>query len=132
MANLEITNNATNGIRLWEPVHQDETLNAAGALTYPAGLVLGRIAASGKLTHYNPVGVDGTEVPVAVLANDVTFAGAGDAPIRAIIAGRLRKEDLTEWAAGTPEALTVAEVDLLRDMGIIALDTQQLTEQDNQ
>ena len=135
MANIEITNNKTNGMVVWEPVYQDETLTAAGALTYPAGTALGRITTGAKLTHYasTPVaGAEGSEVIVAVLANDVTFAGAGDAPIRALISGRVRASDITAWNSGTPAPLAISEKEMLRDMTIIVQETEQLTSQDNQ
>lgn len=129
MANMEVTNNAPNGIVVWEPVFDNDTLLAAGALTYAAGTVLGRITASGKLTHYASGNVDGSEVPVAVLLDEEVFAGAGDIPFRPILGGRLRRADLVAHGVG---ALTQAEVDLLRDYGIVGLNTLQLAELDNQ
>jgi uncharacterized protein (AIM24 family) len=129
MANIEITNNKTNGITVWEPSYQDETLTAAGALTYVAGTVLGRVTTGGKLTHYASGALTGEEVPIAVLRNDVVFAGAGDAPIRAMVAGKVRSGDLVAHGVG---ALTQPELDLLKDQMIIGVATEQLTSQDNQ
>lgn len=129
MATLEVTNNAPAGIVVWEPVFDDDTLLAAGAVTYVRGTVLGRITASGKLTHYASGNADGSEVPVAVLLDEVIFAGAGDIPFRPILAGRLKRVDMVAHGVG---ALTQAEVDQLRDYGIVALSTTQLAELDNQ
>lgn len=42
MATLEITNNSTNGVVVWEPVFDDEILSAPGAATYVKGTVLAR------------------------------------------------------------------------------------------
>ena len=126
---MTVTNNAPDGLIVWEPVFDDDTLLAAGALTYVAGTVLGRITASGKLTHYASGAGTGEEVPVAVLAEDHVFGIAGDQPIRPIIAGRVKRADLIAHGVG---ALTQAEVDALRNFSIVALSTTQLAGLDNQ
>ena len=128
---LERQENTTTGVVLFEPRYEQNILNAAGALTYQAGTVLGRITANDKLTHYDPGAVDGSEVPIAVLQNDTTFTGAGDKPINALIGGELREGKLTAYNGGTPLALTQAEVDQLRDFTILARDTRELSEFDN-
>lgn len=129
MSNLEITNNKTRGIVIWQPVFEDDTLLAAGAVTYAAGTLLGRITASGKLTHYASGNVDGSEVPVAVLLDEEVIAGAGDTPFRPLISGQVRRGDLVAHGVG---AITIAEADQLRDYGIVSLSTTQLAELDNQ
>lgn len=124
-----VTNNAPNGIVVWEPVHQDETLTAAGAVTWAAGTLLGRITASGKLTAYESGNSDGSEVPVAVLETETEFTGAGDKVDRPIISGRVRRGDLVAHGVG---AITDAEADALRTMTIIPQSVAQLGELDNQ
>jgi hypothetical protein len=64
-----------------------------------------------------------------VLKEEVVFAGAGDVEDRPIISGRVRRVDLVAHGVG---AITDAESDLLRTMTIIAQNTQQLAELDNQ
>lgn len=130
MANLEITNNATNGVVIWDPVYQDETLLDAGGETYPAGTILGRITASGKLTKYTTAAVDGSEIPVAILQDELVLAAATDTPCRPIISGRVRRGDLL--ADDPARVITDAESDALRDFTMIALSTTQLAELDNQ
>ena len=129
MTTLEITNNATNGVTIWDPVFADETLIAAGAVTWAAGTLLGRITASGKMTAYVSGAGDGSQVPTEVLQHEVVFAGAGDAPARPIVAGRLRRADMIAHGVG---AITIGEADELRDFGIITLSTTQLADLDNQ
>ena len=126
---LEVTNNAPNGIVVWEPVFDSDILLAAGAVTYVAGTVLGRITASGKLTHYVSGAGDGSEVPVAVLLDEEVFAGAGEIPFRPVLGGQVRRGDLVAHGVG---ALTQAEVDKLRDYGIVGLTVTQRAELDNQ
>jgi hypothetical protein len=129
MSNLEITNNNPFGIVVWEPVFEDNTLVATGAVVWPAGTLLGRITASGKLTAYVSGAGDGSEVPIAVLTDSVEFTGAADMAYRPLITGRVRRVDLVAFGVG---ALTQAEVDALRDYGIVAQKTTQLAELDNQ
>tara|TARA_R110002153_G_C13332612_1_gene498617 strand:- start:34078 stop:34467 length:390 start_codon:yes stop_codon:yes gene_type:complete len=129
MANLEITNNDVTGVVVWEPVFENETLLDAGGATYAAGTLLGRITASGKLTAYVVGAVDGSEVPVAVLRDELVLVAATDTACRPIIAGRVRIADLVAHGVG---AITIAESDALRDYGIIPLTTTQLSELDNQ
>ena len=118
-------------LMLSDGIFEQETLTAAGALTYPVGLLLGRITASGKLTHYNSGAADGSEVPVAVLTNAKVFAGAGDLVFRALLSGVIRKDQLLVWNGGTPIAPTVGELDELRDFTIIGRDTRELLKFDN-
>lgn len=42
MPTLEITTNSPDGVVIWDPVFDDETLNAPGAVTYVQGTVLAR------------------------------------------------------------------------------------------
>ena len=129
MANIEIQNNKTRGIVLWEPVHEDAVAVFGGAATWPAGSVLGKVTASGKYARFAPGAADGSEVPIAVLSQDVEAAGAGDVAIRPLIAGRVRAGDLVN---NVDAALTAVQIDQLRDYSIIALGTTQLAELDNQ
>lgn len=129
MANLEITNNDTTGLVLWEPVFEGNTIVDAGGDTYLAGTVLGRITASGKLTAYASGAADGSETPLAVLHEDTVLAAATDYPVRAIISGQVRRADLIAFGVG---AITIGEADQLRGFGIISLTTVELSQLDNQ
>lgn len=126
---MEITKNEPFGIVVWDPVYQDETLTATGEVTWAAGTLLGRITADGKLTAYTSGASDGSEVPIAVLKEEVVFAGAGDKIDRPIVSGRVRRGDLVAHGVG---AITDAEADALRSMTIIPQNVAQLGEFDNE
>lgn len=130
MSTVEVTNNDVAGVVVADDLYQQETLTVAGATTVKAGTVLGRITASGKLTPWDPGAGDGSEVPKAVTTVEVDFAGAGDAPLNALINGRVRNGKMVKH--GTTDALTLAQRDQLRNYGIITVDTRQLAELDNQ
>ncbi len=129
MPPITITTNESRRIPVWEPVFDDDILLDAGGDTYPAGTLLGRITASGKLTAYTTGAVDGSQVPVAVLLDEVVLAAGVDTAGRPIIAGRVRRDDLVAFGVG---AITVAESDLLRSHSIIPVSSTQLAELDNQ
>lgn len=124
-----VTNNKNFGVVVWEPVFDDETIVDAAGATYVAGTVLGRITVGGNLTAYVSGAADGSEVPVAVLRDELVLATATPVPCRPILAGRVRRNELVAHGVG---ALTDAEVDALRDYSIVALSSSPLTTLDNQ
>ena len=130
MANIEITNNSIDGIVIKEAVFGDAILLDAGGETYPAGTVLGRIPASGKLTKYTAGAADGSQTPKAVLRDALVLAAATDTPCRVLVGGQVRRGSLV--ADDPARAVTVAEADALRDYGIVSLTTAQLSQLDNQ
>jgi len=129
MANINISNRKLNGVVILGPVFADATLTAAGAGTWPAGAVLGKVTATGKYVRYTTGAADGSEVPKAVLTQAVEFTAAGDRSERPAISGQVRRGDLVDGAGA---ALTDAAIDQLRDFTIIALTTHQQSAQDNQ
>jgi hypothetical protein len=129
MSNLTITNRSMVGITVMGAVFANETLTATAAETWPAGAVLARLTATGKLVRFDPALTTGAEKPLAVLTVPVTFAAAGDRSERPSISGSVRREDLVD-AAGA--AITQAAVDQLRGFTILALSTYQTSSLDNQ
>lgn len=231
MPTMEVTNNAPDGIVIWEPVFDNETLAAAGAVTYVAGTVLARksvadavtasavtgtgngtvtlatvaagsvvplvgayvltvtgavaeggvfklvdpngatvatglemtpgaggttvfevaglqftvtdggtdfvagdfftltVAADGDVVAYDRAGAGGAQLPTMILPQEEVFAGTENRALRPLIQGRVRRSDLVVHGAG---AVTDAEVDALRDYTILAQETTQLAELDNQ
>jgi hypothetical protein len=129
MSNLEITNNDTSGVVLWDPVFQDATLNFSVAETWPAGAVLGKVTSTQKYVRFNPGASDGSEIPLAVLTQPVTAAAVGDVPARPLISGQVRTEKLIDNADAS---LSASQLDALRDYSIIAQSTTELSELDNQ
>lgn len=76
MATLEITNNAPNGIRIWDPVFDDEILSVSGAVTYAQGTVLARKSVADAITEAADGGNtgDGTITLATVVAGLVVPA----------------------------------------------------------
>lgn len=74
---------------IWNNEFENGTLlNASGAQKlFEIGTVLGRIAASGKLVPLASAAVDGSALPVGILAQDVTLGIAGEDTVAYCIAG---------------------------------------------
>ena len=134
MANFERTENDPLGVFLEEGKYQDETLDSVGAATWKAGMILGRVTVGGNLRPYDSGAADGSQIPVAVLRQEVVWAGAGTASARVCISGVVRvsgAKGLHVYNGGTPLAPTAAERDQLRDYGIIGRDVLDTSVLDN-
>jgi hypothetical protein len=131
MSTMEITKNAPRGFVFFGDTRQDDTLSAAGAVTYLAGTILGRITTGGKLTHYDSAASDGSENPVAVLAEEQVFTALGDRAIRPIISGSFDRSGLVIHGGVTPVSPALA--DSLRSMGLLTEpNIAQLASYDNE
>lgn len=131
MANIERQENTTTGVVMFGALYQQNTLVATAAIVLAAGTVLGRITADGKLKEYDAAAVDGSEIPVAILQNEVEFTAAGEQAVNAIISGEVRAAKVSAYDGGAQTALTVAEIQALRDFTIIVRETDELSEFDN-
>ena len=89
------------------------------------------VVANGKMVPFAIGGVAGAGVPKAVLTYDVSKAGAGDEPIRAMVGGEVRKEKLIIDADGDGSNITDAILDQLRDFSIVSTDVTELNIADN-
>ncbi len=112
------------------------TNTTGGDLTLTIGTVLGKITASGKLLPLVAAAVDGSEIPVGVLAETVTVLDTESAELNYCISGNVAAELLIFNAA---EGLnTVVDGRTLGDrlkadtLGINAIDGTELTGFDNQ
>ena len=74
---------------IWNNIFEvGSMLNAtAGALTYEIGTLLGRVAASNKLVPLTSAAVDGSALPVGILAEQVTIAAGASANVNFCVAG---------------------------------------------
>jgi hypothetical protein len=126
MPNPETTYLDLGSIELEGGKFRDELLTFAATDTFARGTILARLTATGKLVPFAPGGTGGAEVPLAVLTYEVSRTGAGDVPIRALVAGEVNRQRLIIDADGTGVNVTSAVVDGLRHYGIVATDVQQL------
>lgn len=129
---MPTTNIDLGNVCLGDNVFQDELLTVGGAVTVKAGTILARDSVSLKLVPFVIGGsTNQNGVPKAVLTYDAASGGAGDIKVRALVAGRVKKNRLIEDGDGNGSNLTAAHFDLLRAVGIFPEPTQQLGAYDN-
>jgi len=123
MTNPAIENYDTGSLVLRDGYFDDITLNAAGAVVYPAGQLLAFDATAGKWK----ITVSGTAAVAnakAVLSGEVEFTGAGDKLVRAVLGGHVDASKLVFDGTDTLATIPTGEPDSfkiqLRSYGIIA------------
>ena len=89
------------------------------------------VVANGKMVPFVIGGVAGAGVPIEVVTYDVVAAGAGDEPIRGMIAGEVREEKLIINADGDGSNITAAILDQLKSAGLTAISVGELNIADN-
>lgn len=96
------------------PILTDQRPIITGAAAYLRGTVLGQVSATGAYKICSKTAADGSEIPVAVLADDAD-ASAGDVSGAVYLGGRFDGERLI-----VDPSWTVAElVDRMRPLGIV-------------
>ena len=135
MTNPVVTNNDTSPLTVWNGDFFDVTLNAVGAVDYPAGQVLAFDATAGKWKKT----VSGTPAVAnakSILAEDISFSGAGDKLVRAVRTGKIDDSQLVFDGTDTLDTIPAGADDSfrlqLRSYGIIAEYLAEQTFEDNQ
>lgn len=90
------------------------------------------VSADGDLGYYAPDGLGGLQIPTHVLTYEITVTGVGDVAIRAMVAGKVRKERLILDADGDGSNITDEILDKLRDIGIVPVNVTEVNILDNQ
>ena len=90
------------------------------------------VTADGKMVVFAIGGTGGAQIPKAILTVEVVAAGAGDEPIRAMIAGEVRANKLIIDADGDGSNITDAILDQIRDFAIVSTAVTELNILDNQ
>lgn len=87
------------------------------------------VSGGSVMVPFAPTGVNGAQVPVAVLTAPASRSTAGTLAARPLVGGEVRRERLVIHGGGS---VTQAHCDALRDVGIFALSTPDLSVLDNQ
>ena len=113
---------------------------ASGDTTLAAGLVLGKVSATGALAAYDPTAIDGSQFPIGILflgvQEDVTILDTVTESLTLINKGRVAESQIS-----FPGGVTIDDIiagdgrtvkDYLNAMGIILEGGTELTKIDNQ
>lgn len=126
MPNIVNTSINIGSVALSGEKFRDELLTFGGAATVLAGTILARDSASLKLVPFVKGGATNQNgIPKAVVLYDVVAAGAGDVPIRALVAGEVNKNRLIINADGNGTNIDGAVLDQLRAYDVIPTDVLQ-------
>lgn len=128
---LLITDNTVPEFWLSDGVFKSQVFTAPGADTFAKGTLLARLTATGKLVPYEAAQSDGSEIPLALLAEELIVGSGGDTTLRVFLSGTVREDQLLVYTGGSPVAPDSVELSLLHDYGIIGLDDRELLRFDN-
>jgi len=132
MGNLTITALDYGSIILQGGEFKDDLLTLGGAVTVLEGTILARDSVSLKLVPFVKGGATNENgIPKAVLTYPITSTGAGDVPVRALIAGEVREERLVIDADGDNSNVDNKVLDQLRAYGITPASVTDLGLADN-
>ena len=132
MSNATTTNVDTGSVGLRDEEFSNELLTLAGADVIAPGTILARDSVSGKLVLYVKGGATNNNgIPVAVMTYEGEIAGAGDLPVRAMVAGKVDLNRLVIDADGDGSNVDHVERDGLRSFGIVAISVSELAGYDN-
>jgi hypothetical protein len=92
--NMLTSNYDVSKIFVWDNRYDSaEFTNSSGSeVTLEAGLVLGRIAATGKVVELDPAGSDGSQFPVGILAQSATVANGATVKLTYCVAGDVAED----------------------------------------
>lgn len=141
--NQSLTNYDVSKLQLGENEHVSINYTDSGAgSTLDSGLLMGKVAATGLLTEFDPTAADGSQNLVGVLflgiSEDIDVAAGATVALTLINKGRVAEGKLT-----LPDGVTLDDLitqdpmdrtvrDYMNAMGIILEDGEELTNFDNQ
>lgn len=119
-SNSAIINTDVSKTFIWNPRSEDADFTDSGSgITLKVGTVMGRISASGKILVLKSAAVDGSEIPVGILMQEVVVAASATVNLTFAVSGDVAEEKLI--FDGSDDLDTVVDGRQLRDR--IAADT---------
>lgn len=143
---LLINNYSTRNLFVWNNRYNSLTDNytdSGSGSTLLAGMLMGRIGSTGLLVQSISTATDGSQVPIGVLAQNytvdpsatvaVTVCIAGDVDYGLIIFGGSPLETFNTRITQDSGAIDMGTVqDILNGKGILPINTNEMTYEDNQ
>jgi hypothetical protein len=150
MSNPAIYNYSTRNIFVWNnrfnSISATYTNSTGSEVTLTAGMLIGRVAASGLVKQAISTATDGSQVPIGVLTQDYTVANGdsvnlsfciqGDVDYGMLVFGGSPADtistviSLTDSGSATVKIGTIG--DILNGKGILPINTSEMTYRDNQ
>ncbi len=136
-SNQLFTNYDTRKIFIWNNSYQKGMLsNGSGAsVDFQAGTLLGRVSANGNLVALASGATDGSNLPVGILAQDITIADGATAEVQYCVSGEVDQNEFIFDGTDTLDTVVTGKrlVDRIASdtAGIILRTADNLTEFDN-
>jgi hypothetical protein len=150
MSNPAIYNYSTRNIFVWNnrfnSISATYTNSTGSEVTLEAGMLIGRIAATGLVVQSVSTATDGSQVPIGILTQDYTVANGdsvnvsfciqGDVDYGMLVFGGSPVDtlstviSLTDSGSATVKIGTIGEI--LNGKGILPINTSEMTYRDNQ
>lgn len=114
-SNVLITDYDVKKIFIWDNKYSNGVLTNStyDPITYPAGLVLGRVASTGEVVPLESGASDGSQYPVGILSAEVTIEGGDSREVPFCVAGDVAEEMIVLTVPDTLD--TIIEGKRLRD-----------------
>lgn len=104
----------------------------------PAGTVMARIASSGVVAPFDAAAIDGTQIVLGILTEDVTLAAGSSVTASITVAGRVAQEQVSLFKSTSGQTLeSVVSGRRVKDkimgetVGILLVVSTELTDYDN-
>lgn len=135
-SNVLITNYDVSKFLLGDNHFTSGDVTASGETEIKQGMLMGRVAADGKLKPLDPSATDGSQYPVGCAIIDQTIADGETVTVTVVNKGRVDYDTLNLTSGALTDDVGPADnkrrvIDLLRDLGIIDQEGQELTDYDN-
>ena len=145
-----IYNYSTRNIFVWNnrfnTISATYTNSTGSEVTLSAGMLIGRIAATGLVVQSISTATDGSQVPIGVLTTDYTVADGdsvtvsfciqGDVDYGMLVFGGSPVDTLSTVISLTDSATNTVKIgtigDILNRSGILPINTTEMTYRDNQ
>lgn len=89
----------------------DYTNGSGSEAMLTAGMLVGRISDSGKITQCDPTADDGSQIPIGVLANNYTVANAATETLTFCCHGKVNASKLTYKSGDKDTVLSIVGAD---------------------
>lgn len=123
-SNMLVTDYDLKKIFVWDNRYENANLTNStyDAINYPAGLVLGRVSASGEVVPLLSTAVDGSQYPVGILSANLLIDGGDSREVPFAIGGDVAEELVVTSGTDTLDTVIPGTGrrlrDLIRNVGI--------------
>ena len=136
--NQQTNNYDTSKTFIWNNRYQNETITnpSYDTVSLPQGQLMGRNSSTGELQPLFSTALDGSEIPLGILVEDLTMAAGEQATVSICVAGDVAQEMIVLIAPDTLDTKILGR--FLRDriegdtLGIKLIASDELTAFDNQ